>query len=103
MDGDVLPGLSLHQELELFVAAGMTPLGAWQTATRNPTIYPGAAKTRGTIAAGKIADLVILDADPLQSISNTQKIHAVIVAGRLITPAQRAQMLARVKAFARQH
>lgn len=103
LDGDVIPGLSLHQELELMVQAGLTPMEALQTATRNAAQYLGAAKSRGTIEMGKLADLVLLDADPLQDIRNTQKIHAVIRQGRLISTQQRQALLEQIKRYAEAH
>jgi imidazolonepropionase-like amidohydrolase len=100
VDAYTLPGLSLHQELEVFVEAGMTPMEALQAATRDAAEFAGKLDILGTVERGKIADLVLLDADPSQTISNTQKIHAVIVGGRLITPAKRQEMLAAIEAFA---
>ncbi|HZS10025.1 MAG TPA: amidohydrolase family protein [Blastocatellia bacterium] len=103
IDGYVVPGLSLHEELALMVEAGLTPMEALQTATRNPAVFFGRLNSQGTIAKGKIADLVLLDADPLADISNTQKIHAVILGGKLITQAKRQEMLSRVESFASKH
>ena len=77
------PGFSLHDELALLVESGVTPLGALQMATRNSAIFMNATNRYGSIASGKIADLVLLDADPLQDIHNTTKIRAVFLAGRL--------------------
>jgi hypothetical protein len=79
---DILPGFSLHYELQRFVAAGFTPLEALQTATINPARFLGKEADFGTIGPGKIADLVLLDANPLDNIANTQKISAVILASR---------------------
>ena len=78
----VLPGTSLHHELERFVAAGFTPLEALQTATRNPAIFFLKLADFGTVAEGKVADLVLLDANPLDDIRNTRKIAAVVANGR---------------------
>jgi imidazolonepropionase-like amidohydrolase len=103
LDGDVLPGLALHQELELMVRAGLTPSEALQTATRNAALYLGEAGARGTIEAGKVADLVLLDADPLADIANTRRIHAVIAGGRLISAAERQQLLDAAAVFASSH
>jgi imidazolonepropionase-like amidohydrolase len=78
----IFPGFSLHQELALFVQAGLTPLQALQTATRNPAEFLGRLSDMGTVEAGKLADLVLLDANPLEDIANTRKIRAVVLAGR---------------------
>jgi imidazolonepropionase-like amidohydrolase len=80
----VLPGFSLHDELALMVAAGLTPLQALQAATRNPAQAIGRGDDLGTVAPGKLADLVLLDADPLADIANTTRIAAVITAGRVL-------------------
>src|SRR6185369_12110006 len=77
------PGFSLHDELALLVTAGLTPFQALQAATLNPAKFLGLDKTLGTIEAGKIADLVLLDANPLEDVRNTQRINAVISNGRL--------------------
>ena len=68
-------GFSLHDELALFVQAGLSPMSALQTATINPAKYAGKEKESGTVTQGKIADLVLLDANPLKDISNTKKIN----------------------------
>jgi len=81
----VIPGFSLHQELELFVKAGLTPLEALQTATLNPAKFLGRTRDMGTVEEGKLADLVLLDANPLDDIRNTQKISAVVLAGRYLS------------------
>jgi hypothetical protein len=77
-------GFSLHDELKLLVRAGLTPLEALQTATINPALYFGLQKDLGTIAKGKLADMVLLEANPLSDIGNTQKIDTVVVHGRLL-------------------
>ena len=94
----VFPGFSLHDELELFVKAGLNPMEALQTATRNPAIYLGLIDTVGTIEKGKKADLVLLEASPLENISNTKRITAVIVNGRLIPKVSLDKMLMDVEA-----
>lgn len=83
--GVFYPGFSLHDELGLLVQAGLTPVAALQAATREPAKYLGLLDTLGTIEKGKIADLVLLAADPLADISNTRRIDAVVVNGRLLT------------------
>ena len=88
------PGFSLHEELALLVIAGLTPIEALRSATLNPAKFLGRDKTLGTIESGKIADLVLLDADPLADIRNTQKINAVISNGRLFDRKALNKMLA---------
>ena len=77
------PGFSLHDELALLVIAGLTPVEALRSATLNPAKFFGLDQTLGTIEEGKTADLVLLDADPLADIRNTQRINAVVANGRL--------------------
>lgn len=77
------PGFSLHEELALLVIAGLTPIEALRSATLNPAKFFGLDQTLGTIEQGKIADLVLLDANPLVDIRNTQRINAVVSNGRL--------------------
>lgn len=79
----VYPGFSLHDELEMFVKKlGMTPLQAIESATRVPAEFMWMKECLGTIETGKIADLVLLEADPLKDITNTRKIAGVIAGGR---------------------
>ncbi len=89
----IFPGFSLHQELALFVEAGLTPMQALQTATLNPAKFLGTTANMGTVEKGKIADLVLLDANPLEDINNTRKIQAVVLAGRYFSRAQLDEML----------
>jgi hypothetical protein len=77
------PGFSLHEELALLVIAGLTPVEALRSATLNPAKFFGLDQTLGTIEQGKLADLVLLDANPLLDIRNTQRINAVVSNGRL--------------------
>jgi len=80
----VFPGFSLHDELALFVRAGLTPMQALQTATLNPARFMDRLADLGTVEKGKLADLVLLDANPLDDIANTRKIRAVVLAGRYL-------------------
>ena len=76
------PGFSLHDELALLVESGVSPLGALQAATQNAAIFMDAADRYGSVSKGKAADLVLLDADPLQDIRNTTRIQEVFLAGK---------------------
>jgi imidazolonepropionase-like amidohydrolase len=83
---DLVPGSSLHRELQLFVRAGLTPLQALQTATLNPAVYFGRTAEWGTVAPGKTADLVVLSRNPLDDIANTRSVVAVVADGRYYSP-----------------
>lgn len=96
----IFPGFSLHQELALFVQAGLTPMQALQTATRNPAQFMGRLADMGTVEKGKLADLVLLDANPLDDIANTRRIRAVVLAGRYFGRPDLDRMLAQVAAAA---
>ncbi len=93
-----VPGFALHDELEHLVNAGATSRQALYAATVEPAKFLGLAADLGTVEPRKIADLVVLDADPLKDIRNTRKIHSVVTRGRVISPAQRQRMLADVEA-----
>jgi imidazolonepropionase-like amidohydrolase len=92
----VYPGFSLHSELELLVQAGLTPMEALQAATRNAGKFLELADT-GTIEKGKRADLVLLDANPLEQIRNTRKIQSVVLAGRYYSRADLDRLLHEVE------
>ena len=98
----VIPGFSLHQELELFVKAGLTPMEALQTATLNPAKFLGRTRDLGTVEEGKLADLVLLDANPLDDIRNTQKISGVFLGGRYFSRADLDGILKEVEVAARE-
>lgn len=87
------PGIDLHRELELLVQAGLTPLDALRSATLEPGKFLGAHDTLGSITPGKVGDIVLLDADPLKDIRNTQKIQAVILKGKYLPRAKLNAML----------
>ena len=94
----IYPGSSLHDELTLLVDAGLTPLQALWSATAGPAQFAGLESSVGSIAVGQVADLVVLDANPLANISNTRRIHAVVQSGRVYDRAALNAMLARVRA-----
>lgn len=94
------PGFSVHDELELFVKAGLTPLEALQTATLNPAQYLKLSNSLGTVEKGKLADLVLLDANPLESIGNTRKLAGVVVNGKYLPRESLQNMLADVEVVA---
>jgi imidazolonepropionase-like amidohydrolase len=77
------PGFSLHDELALLVEAGLSPVEALRTATLNPALFLDATGSMGTVEKGKQANLVLLDANPLENINNTRKVMAVVLNGRL--------------------
>ena len=81
--GYLTPGYSLHKELELLSEAGLSNMDVLRSATITPAEFFGMENQMGTIEVGKLADLVILDKNPLMSISNTQSIHSVIVKGQI--------------------
>jgi imidazolonepropionase-like amidohydrolase len=95
----LIPGHSLHDELELLATSGgLTPAEALAAATINPARVLGLEASLGTVAPGKTADLVLLDADPLVDIRATRRIHAVIAAGRLYDRAGIDRLLAGARA-----
>jgi imidazolonepropionase-like amidohydrolase len=82
---DRLPGFSLHDELALMAtSAGLTPLEALRTATSNPARVLKKESDFGSVAPGKLADLVLLKGNPLERIQNIGRIDAVILAGKLL-------------------
>jgi tetratricopeptide (TPR) repeat protein len=93
-------GFSLHDELGFLVQAGLSPIEALQAATLNPARFFGKDKDLGTIEKGKLADLVLLDANPLDDIANTRKINAVVYRGNLYARPALDAMLAKVQALA---
>lgn len=78
----LVTGFSIHDELEAFVKAGLTPFAALQTATINPATYLGIATRTGSIAVGKEADLVLLSSNPLDDIRNTRSVDGVFSSGK---------------------
>jgi imidazolonepropionase-like amidohydrolase len=100
MNPQCFPGFGLHDELALLVDAGLSPLAALQSATRNAARFMGTLEVLGTIETGKKADLVLLNKDPLADIHNTRSIEAVVVNGQLMPRATLEEMLAEAQALA---
>ena len=93
----MVAGFCLHDELTLMVKDGMSAGAALQTATINPARSLGLEKTLGSVDAGKRADLVLLDANPLDDIANVRRIHAVAIGGQLLDRPRLDATLATVK------
>jgi imidazolonepropionase-like amidohydrolase len=81
----LVPGFSLHEELEYMVEIGLSPYEALRTSTYNPAVYLNILDESGTVETGKRADLVLLDSNPLEDITNTRQISGVMVRGRWYT------------------
>lgn len=96
----IFAGSSLHDELALLVEAGLTPPQVLQTATLNPARFLHRTEDLGTVEEGKLADLVLLDADPLDDIGNTRSIRAVVVDGRYLDRAALDELLEKAEAAA---
>ncbi len=90
------PGFSIHRELASYVASGLTPWQALETGTRNPARFFGAEREFGTIERGKRADLILLDASPLDNIGNVARQAGVMVRGRWLS---REEIDRRLQAF----
>jgi imidazolonepropionase-like amidohydrolase len=93
----IFPGFSLHEELQRFVDAGFTPLEALQTATLNPAVFFHREEDLGSVERGKLADLVLLEENPLKDIHNTTKIAAVIVNGHYLSHSDLQRLLQKVE------
>ena len=93
-DFALVAGFALHDNLAQLVATGLTPAEALRTATLNPARYLRATDSLGTVARGKLADLVLLDGDPLRNITNTRRIRAVVLNGRYFDRAALDTLLA---------
>jgi imidazolonepropionase-like amidohydrolase len=98
----MLAGFCVHDELVAMVRGGMPSSGALRTVTINPARYFGLQQTHGSVAVGKTADLVLLDANPLEDITNVRRIRAVIRSGRFMDRKQLNTLLEQVKSTAPQ-
>jgi imidazolonepropionase-like amidohydrolase len=95
------PGFSLHDELALLVDAGLRPMEALQAATLNPAKFLNKLGSLGAIKQGKLADLVLLDANPLEDIRSTSRIIAVVMDGRFLSRSALDDMLAEAESAAK--
>jgi cytosine/adenosine deaminase-related metal-dependent hydrolase len=91
-----VPGFSIHRELELLVASGLTPYQALETGTRNVAVFFGITDQTGTIEAGKRADLVLLESNPLADIRSTTRRAGVMLRGRWLSEADIQKRLAAI-------
>jgi hypothetical protein len=101
--GARIPGFSLHEELAALVDAGLSPLQALQAATLNPARIMNRERDFGGVTVGGLADLVLLDANPLDDIRNAERIDAVVVAGRLLGKSALASLLRSAADSAERH
>jgi hypothetical protein len=96
-----VPGFSLHREMEMLVEAGLSPYEVLVTGTRNPSFYFNSQEETGSIEPGKRADLILLNANPLEDISNIREIEAVILKGKYFSRQALDEMLKGVEATAK--
>jgi imidazolonepropionase-like amidohydrolase len=96
-----VPGFSLHSELEFLVRAGLSPLQALEAATVRPAEFFSLQHKMGTVDVGRVADLVLLDGDPLENIANTRLVSAVVTKGRFMTANDLTVLLEATTATAR--
>jgi len=99
-DPHVMPGSSLHDELELLVEAGLSPLEALQSATLYPAMFFAQLNNYGVVETTRRADLVLLDGNPLSDIRNTRKVSGIVMDGRYYSRRELDGMLAQAAAVA---
>lgn len=93
----LVPGFGTHREMAAMAEAGLTPYAVLQAATRNAAEYLNAAGEVGTVEAGKRADLLLLDANPLQSVANASRVNGVMARGRWLPRAELDRMLSEIE------
>ncbi len=93
----MIPGASLHEELGLLAGAGLSPYEALRTATVNPAIFLGRENDLGILAPGKRADLLLVDGNPLESLSHLRDPAGVMLAGRWLPREELVAMLRRIE------
>ena len=91
-----VPGFAIHRELEYLVDAGLTPFEALQAGTANPAIFFGKRDKFGVVKTSAAADLILLDANPLEDIANTRRIHGVMIRGRWLPRRELDELLDRL-------
>lgn len=101
-DPYLFPGFSLHDELDWLVKSGFTPLQALQSATFNPALFMARIDKYGVVEQGRVADLLLLDANPLDDIHNTRKIFGVVAGGKYYSRRILDTMLHQVETLAAQ-
>ena len=99
----VVPGFGLHDELALLVESGLSPMQALRAATINPATFFQKTPTLGSVETGKLADFVLLEANPLEDIHNTTKIYAVVLNGRVLERKALDEIMGEIEAAARQN
>lgn len=95
----LVQGFSLHKELEAFTQAGLPPYAALQTATINPAEYLGISQRKGTVEVGKDADLLLLEANPLEDVANAQRINGVFKGGKWLDRGMLDRLLEEAKSI----
>ena len=91
-----VPGFSIHHEMAMMVAAGLSPYEVLVTGTRNPAAYFGTPEEFGTVAVGRRADLILLEANPLEDVGNVKRRAGVMVLGRWLPEVEIAERLERI-------
>jgi imidazolonepropionase-like amidohydrolase len=94
-----MPGFSIHRELEELVDIGLTPYEALRASTTHPIIFLGELEEAGTVSVGKRADLLLLEENPLEEITNSQKIAGVMIQDRWLSKKEIQEGLEVVLAF----